>query len=97
MIGKPLVALAIVRLLGYPFKVALAIAVALSQIGEFSFILSNIGEDLGILPPEANNTLVAVSIVSIVLNPIAYRTIPDVDPWAASHRRLVEIAEPAAP
>jgi K+:H+ antiporter len=88
IVGKPLVALAIVRLLGYPFKVALAIAVALSQIGEFSFILSKIGADLGILPPEANNTLVAVSIISIVLNPIAYRMTPDVDRWASSHRRL---------
>ena len=60
MIGKPLVALVIVRVLGYPFKVALAIAVALAQIGEFSFILSSIGTELGILPPEATNTLVAV-------------------------------------
>ena len=75
MIGKPLVALVIVRLLGYPFKVALAIAVALAQIGEFSFILSSIGRELGILPAEATHTLVAASIVSIVLNPILYRAV----------------------
>jgi CPA2 family monovalent cation:H+ antiporter-2 len=88
MIGKPAVALGIVRLLGYPFKVSLAIAVALSQIGEFSFILSNMGMDLGILPPDANNTLVAVSIISIVVNPIAYRMIPFVEKWAASRPML---------
>jgi CPA2 family monovalent cation:H+ antiporter-2 len=88
MIGKPLVALVIVRMLGYPFKVAIAIAIALAQIGEFSFILSSIGTDLGILSPAATNTLVAVSIISIILNPILYRTLPHVERWAASYPRL---------
>ena len=51
-------------------------AVALAQIGEFSFILATIGRELGILTTEATNALVATSIVSIVLNPVAYRTDP---------------------
>jgi len=38
-----------------------------------AFILANIGRDLGILTRDATNTLVAVSIVSIVLNPLLYR------------------------
>src|SRR5690606_31474379 len=40
LIGKPLAALAIVLLLKYPLRVALAVSVVLSQIGEFSFILA---------------------------------------------------------
>ena len=36
--GKPLVAFVVVRLLRYPLKTALAVAVALGQIGEFLFI-----------------------------------------------------------
>ena len=94
MIGKPLIALVVVRLLGYPFKIALAIAVALAQIGEFSFILSSIGSDLGILPPQATNTLVAVSIASIVLNPVLYRMVPRVEKWAAAHPRLWKVLNP---
>ncbi len=94
MIGKPLVAIVIVRLLGYPFKVALSIAVALAQIGEFSFILSSMGRELGILPAEATHTLVAASIVSIVLNPILYRTVAHVDRWAATHPRLWKLLNP---
>ena len=94
MIGKPLIALVIVRLLGYPFKVALSIAVALSQIGEFSFILSSLGRELNILPPEATNTLVAASIVSIVFNPILYRAVPHIDRWAAAHPRLRKLLNP---
>ena len=94
MIGKPLAALVIVRLLGYPFKVALSISVALAQIGEFSFILSSLGRELNILPPEATNTLVAASIVSIVFNPILYRMVPHVDRWAAAHPRLWKLLNP---
>ena len=88
MIGKPLVAILIVRMLGYPFKISLAIAVALAQIGEFSFILASIGMDLGVLTPDANNTLIAVSILSIVANPLLYRTLPRLERLAASYPSL---------
>ena len=94
MIGKPLIALLLVRLLGYPFKVALAIAVALAQIGEFSFILSSLGRELGILPPQATNALVAVSIISIVFNPLLYRAVPHIDAWAAAHPRFWKLLNP---
>jgi CPA2 family monovalent cation:H+ antiporter-2 len=88
LIGKPAVALLIVWGMRYPFKVALTIAIALSQIGEFSFILSSIGRELGILTPAATNTLVAVAIVSIVLNPLLYRIIDPVERWVAARPGL---------
>jgi CPA2 family monovalent cation:H+ antiporter-2 len=94
LVGKPLVALLIVRLLGYPLKVALAIAVALAQIGEFSFILSRLGIDLGILSVDATNTLIAVAIVSIVLNPLLYRGVPYVERWASERPRLWRLLNP---
>jgi len=88
LLGKPLVALAIVWVMKYPFKVALTVAIALAQIGEFSFILSTVGRELGIFTPEATNTLVATSIVSIVLNPLLYRTIEPAERWIAARPRL---------
>lgn len=94
LMGKPLVALLIVRLLRYPFRVALAVAIALAQIGEFSFILASIGRDLGILSIEATNTLVAVSIISIVLNPVAYRTVAPIERWAAARPWLWKLLNP---
>src|SRR4029453_18880366 len=39
VLGKPLVAVAVVILLGYPLSVALTVGAALGQIGEFSFIV----------------------------------------------------------
>jgi CPA2 family monovalent cation:H+ antiporter-2 len=97
LIGKPLIAFVLVRLLRYPFEVALSVSVALAQIGEFSFILSSLGRELGIFGVEATNTLVAASIVSIVVNPPLYRAIPAVAQWASRRPRLWKLLNPAAP
>jgi len=93
VIGKPLVALAIVLLFGYPLRVALGVAVALAQIGEFSFILANLGAALGMLSSEATNTLIAVAIISITANPLLYRLNDRIDIWAARRSRPVVIAD----
>jgi monovalent cation:H+ antiporter-2, CPA2 family len=86
LLGKPLSAVVIVLALGYAPRVALSVAVALAQIGEFSFILATVGRGLGILGESASNTLVAASIVSISLNPILYRLIKPVEVWAKRGR-----------
>jgi CPA2 family monovalent cation:H+ antiporter-2 len=73
LVGKPLAALAIVLALRYPPRIALAVAAALAQVGEFSFILAELGRELDVLPAEASNAIVVVAIVSISLNPVLYR------------------------
>jgi CPA2 family monovalent cation:H+ antiporter-2 len=88
MLGKPLAALAIVLLLRYPPKVAFAVAMALAQIGEFSFILAMLGKELGLLTATATNTLVAAAIVSITLNPLLYRLVEATEAWAVRWPRL---------
>jgi CPA2 family monovalent cation:H+ antiporter-2 len=92
LIGKPFVALVLVWTMRYPFRTALTVGVSLAQIGEFSFILATIGRELGILTAEATNVLVATAIVSIILNPVAYRTIRPIERWVnmrpALSRRL---------
>ncbi|MFO0811393.1 MAG: cation:proton antiporter [Gemmataceae bacterium] len=84
LIGKPVAALVIVLALGYPLRVALSVAVALAQIGEFSFILAALGKQLGILPDAATDALVAAAIVSITLNPLLYRLVSPADVWAVT-------------
>jgi CPA2 family monovalent cation:H+ antiporter-2 len=93
MIGKPLAAFAIMWLMRYPFATSLSVAVALAQIGEFSFMLSRVGRDLGVLSEEAGNVIVAVAMLSIVFNPILYRFIKPSDRWTLAHplfRRVVD-------
>jgi CPA2 family monovalent cation:H+ antiporter-2 len=88
LLGKPLAALGLVLLLGYPLRVALAVAVALAQIGEFSFILALLGKELGLLTETAMHTIVATAIISITLNPLLYRLIAPVVAWVAHRPRL---------
>jgi CPA2 family monovalent cation:H+ antiporter-2 len=94
LVGKPVAAIAVVLLMRYPMRVALAVGVALAQIGEFSFILAALAQQLGLLPAEAMNTIVATSIVSIVLNPLLYRLLPSFG--AAPSLGSAPAAKPAA-
>jgi len=81
LLGKPLAALVITLLLGYPVRVALAVSVALAQIGEFSFILAAVGRQYNVFSNELTNALVAASIVSISVNPILYRLVRPMETW----------------
>ncbi|MBV8228338.1 MAG: cation:proton antiporter, partial [Planctomycetaceae bacterium] len=75
VLGKPLVASAIVLLLRYPLRVALSVALATAQIGEFSFILASTGERLGLVDDRVRNAVTAAAILSITLNPLLYRLV----------------------
>jgi CPA2 family monovalent cation:H+ antiporter-2 len=88
LIANPIVAFMIMWVARQPFRTAVMVAVALAQIGEFSFILSTLGRELGLLTHEATNTLVAASIVSIVVNPMLFRTIDPVVQWVARQPQL---------
>ena len=79
VIGKPLAAIIIVALLGYGSHIAFGVAIALAQIGEFSFLLATLGRQLGVLPEAAMNAIVAGAIVSIMLNPILYRRFASIE------------------
>jgi CPA2 family monovalent cation:H+ antiporter-2 len=83
LIGKPLAALLIVAVLGYPARTAIVVALGLAQIGEFSFILSELGRQHGLVNDSGHNVLVACAIVSITLNPILFRFLPRVEKWLA--------------
>lgn len=73
MIGKPLAALVIVAVIGFPLRTGLTVAVGLAQIGEFSFILADLGDQHGLIGNEGRNVLVACALVSITANPILFR------------------------
>jgi len=88
LLGKPLAALGIVWLLRYPPKIAFGLAVALAQIGEFSFLLALLGIQWDVLPATAMNTLVAAAILSITLNPLLYRLVDPIVAWAGHQPKL---------
>ncbi len=70
---KPLVAFLITIAFKYPLKTAFTIAIALAQIGEFSFILSEEALKYKIIPDDGYDILVACALVSIAINPLFYK------------------------
>ncbi len=72
ILGKPVAAFLIMRGLGRPMPTALMIAVSLSQIGEFSFILIGLAVSQNFLPVAARDLILAASILSILLNPAMF-------------------------
>ncbi len=72
VIGKSAGAFLIVRAFGYPLATALTIAVSLAQIGEFSFILADLGIRLGLLPELGRDLILVGALLSIVINPLLF-------------------------
>jgi len=75
LLVKPGVALGIVLLLRDTRKTAATVAIGLAQIGEFSFILGALGTQLGVLPSEALDALIAAALVSIAVNPLLFKAL----------------------
>ncbi|MBX9739335.1 MAG: Kef family K(+) transporter [Beijerinckiaceae bacterium] len=72
VIGNAVAAYVIVRTLGYSLLSALTLAAALSQIGEFSFILAGLGVGLKLLPETGRDLILAGAILSICVNPLLF-------------------------
>ena len=51
------------------------ISASLAQIGEFSFILAELGVALNLLPKEGRDLILAGAIISILLNPLIFATV----------------------
>lgn len=56
-------------------ETALIVAASLAQIGEFSFILAEMGGALGIPPDAARDLIVAGALILIRLNPLIFRAV----------------------
>jgi monovalent cation:H+ antiporter-2, CPA2 family len=73
LVVKPVAAALIALALRQPWQAALTVAPGLAQIGEFSFILATLGRTTGLLPEEGYQLVITGAIISIALNPLAFR------------------------
>jgi CPA2 family monovalent cation:H+ antiporter-2 len=73
VLAKPVIAAAIALVLHQSRDTALTIGAGLAQIGEFSFILGTLGRVVGLLPDEAYQLIITGAIISIAVNPLAFR------------------------
>src|SRR5438445_3955032 len=67
--GKTLVAAVGPAVLGYAGRVALLAGLAVSQIGEFSFVLARDGRGMGLLAEDAYQTFLAVAVFTMLAPP----------------------------
>ncbi|ARC53316.1 hypothetical protein AOQ87_01315 [Candidatus Riesia pediculischaeffi] len=58
----------LIKLFGYSYKDSFGVAVNLTQIGEFSFILSKIGTNLHLFSHEVQNLILSGAVISIIVN-----------------------------
>jgi CPA2 family monovalent cation:H+ antiporter-2 len=79
IIGKGIITLLLGLILPAEARTLIVVAVGLSQIGEFSFIVGQAGVSLGILTQDQYGLILAGSLLSIVLNPLLFRAIPRIE------------------
>ncbi len=93
LFGKSLAAFVLVLLFRYPLNTALTVSASLAQIGEFSFILAELGVSLKVLPLEGQSLILASAIISIALNPLLFQLIEPAQAWIRSRSRLARSLE----
>lgn len=83
VVGKFLIWLAVVRLFRYPLGSAALVAIGLTQIGEFSYVLIGVARDSNLVGNEVYNAILAASLLSILLNAALMRIVRG---WQVKHR-----------
>ena len=69
-------------------RTGLTVALGLAQIGEFSFILSDLAREYGLMTDEGHSILVGGAILSITLNPMLFVRCQAIENWLRKKPRL---------
>jgi CPA2 family monovalent cation:H+ antiporter-2 len=100
LLGKSIAAFLLVLAFRYPVNTALTVSASLAQIGEFSFILADLGVGLGLLPDQGRDLLLAGALLSIALNPFVFNAVEPLQEWIRRRtplaRRLERRDDPLA-
>lgn len=88
ILGKSIAAFILVLAFRYPLQSALIVSASLAQIGEFSFILAELGVRVGMLPEAGRSLILAGALISITINPFIFKLINPINSWVKSHPRF---------
>jgi CPA2 family monovalent cation:H+ antiporter-2 len=80
-----------------PALTILIVAAGLSQIGEFSFIVGEMGVLLGLLSQEQYSLILAGALLSIMVNPLMFRTIPHAEAFLRRFPALWRLLDRSGP
>jgi len=76
LVGKLVIWTTVVAAFGHPIWTALLVGIGLTQIGEFSFILIQVARGAGHVGDDVYNATLAASLLSILLNALMVRYLP---------------------
>jgi len=76
LLGKSIIACFVAVLLGFSLRTSILVGLALSQVGEFSFILSKTGVEYGLLSGNIYQLFLAVTIISMAMTPFIISLAP---------------------
>jgi len=91
VLAKPLTAFLIIWILRYSVRTAITVALALAQIGEFSFLVANESLRLGLISADGQSVLISCALISIAANPLLFRAITPLEQWLRSKEQIWRI------
>jgi len=81
-LGKTALNISILHLLRQPWTTSFLSGVVLAQLGEFSFLLATVGQDVGIVDTYGSHLIVSLTVLSLALSPL----------WLNIAKRLHDLA-----
>lgn len=69
LFGKIVISGFAVSIIGYPFKTAFITGAALSQVGEFSFIMTKAANSVELIPQNVYDIIIAVIVLTMAISP----------------------------
>ncbi|MBN1447981.1 MAG: cation:proton antiporter [Bacteroidetes bacterium] len=90
LVGKSFLTAGAMLLLRFPLRTSILTAVGLSQIGEFSFILSRVGVQEKLLTADMYQLFLSVSILTMALTPMLMTAAPRLAEMLGAKRREQE-------
>jgi CPA2 family monovalent cation:H+ antiporter-2 len=88
LVGKFITAAGAVLITGAPIRSAILAGVSLAQVGEFAFILAQVGQENGLLDRQGYNVFLAVSVISMIITPFLIQWAPRLARRTEAFQRL---------
>ncbi len=76
--AKALIIWLIIRLIGFPQRIAVMTALGLAQIGEFSFVIAKTGRGFGLMQEGDYQSFLSASIISMIATPFMIAAAPKI-------------------
>jgi monovalent cation:H+ antiporter-2, CPA2 family len=84
ILGKALIIATSLRLLKYSIKSSVTVGLGLSQIGEFSFVIANVGKQNGDISVEVHALIIAVAVLSMIVTPLLNKFAYAIEPYISN-------------